>query len=108
MVRRSSAAPGTWPCCPWWTLGGGALVAVATVTLSPGRVARGAGPAEALETTRPAAPAAPLLDDAHRAATPGVDRDEARDASNAEAGPGDGGYGESAAGARAGVGVGAE
>ena len=36
MVRRTSAAPGTLACCPWWTLGGGALVAVATVTLSPG------------------------------------------------------------------------
>lgn len=36
MVRRSSAVPHTLPVCPWWTLGGSALVAAVTVTLATG------------------------------------------------------------------------
>jgi len=44
MVRRAHVVQGSFACCPWWTLGGGALVAAAAVTLSggPGRVAAGA------------------------------------------------------------------
>ena len=43
MVRRTHVVPGSIACCPWWTLGGGALVAAAAVTLSgaPARHAAG-------------------------------------------------------------------
>jgi hypothetical protein len=44
MVRRSHVVPGSIACCPWWTLGGGALVAVAAVTLSGVPARRAAGP----------------------------------------------------------------
>jgi len=57
MVRRSSAVPHTLPVCPWWTLGGSALVAAVTVTLAGGPARGGRVSAQEPAPSQSAAPA---------------------------------------------------